>query len=94
MCEQSMKGWSHNDMIHSYCNFSIFVAGNSEKLGRSDKIIYIESYYGGSHSQLMDLLHDEFGGDLYTLPASKWNWRMRISALYFSEIIPHGKKYR
>ena len=58
-----------------------------------ESIIYLESYYGGSHRQMVDLLQKEFGGDLYTLPCSKWNWRMRISALHFSQIIPTDKLY-
>ena len=42
---------------------------------------------------MVDLLHREFGGDLYTLPATKWNWRMRISALHFTDAISKDKKY-
>ncbi len=62
-----------------------------EKLG--NKIVFLESYYGGSHRQMIDLLQEEFGGDLYTLPPSKWNWRMRLSAMHFSEVIPADKEY-
>ena len=42
---------------------------------------------------MVDLLKREFGGQVYTLPATKWNWRMRISALHFSEIIPTDETY-
>jgi hypothetical protein len=57
------------------------------------RVIYIEPYYGGSHKQMVDHLQQEFGGDLYTLPSSKWNWRMRMSALHFSDAIPKDKPY-
>ncbi|XP_064394952.1 tRNA-queuosine alpha-mannosyltransferase-like [Halichondria panicea] len=57
-------------------------------------VLYIEPYYGGSHQQLMDLLMEELPGDLYTLPATKWHWRMRTSALHFSLTLPHKESYR
>ena len=65
--------------------------GNDSEVYR--KILFIEPYYGGSHRQLVDLLCKEFSGDVYTLPASKWNWRMRVSSLYFSETIPVDVEY-
>ena len=59
--------------------------------------VFIEPFYGGSHRQLMDLLLSlpEMGGALlFTLPASKWHWRMRVSALHFADAIPHNSSYR
>lgn len=59
--------------------------------------VFIEPFYGGSHRQLMDLLLSlqEVGGAvLFTLPASKWHWRMRVSALHFADAIPHCSSYR
>ena len=58
------------------------------------RLLLIEPFYGGSHRQLTDLLLGEFGGDLYSLPPKKWHWRMRVSALYFAQIIPHKDTYR
>lgn len=58
------------------------------------KTLYLESYYGGSHKRMIDLLQQEYGGDIYSLPATKWNWRMRTSALHFSETIPKDKEYK
>lgn len=56
----------------------------------SDTILYIEPYYGGSHKQMIDLLQREFGGVVYSLPDTKWHWRMRTSALHFAQVIPQG----
>lgn len=57
-------------------------------------MIFIEPFYGGSHKQLLDLLQEQLGGDLYTLPAKKWHWRMRVSALHFALTIPREHTYK
>lgn len=55
----------------------------------------MEPFYGGSHKQLLDtVLHQtKLQFDLFTLPAKKWHWRARTSALYFSQVIPLEHKY-
>lgn len=58
-------------------------------------VLLVEPFYGGSHKQLIDLLAGETPGCLLCcLPAKKWHWRMRTSALYLSQKIPYGKNYK
>ncbi len=50
-------------------------------------ILALEPYYGGSHKQFLDALagHSRHDWSLTTLPAYKWKWRMRHSALTLAE---------
>lgn len=50
-------------------------------------IIFIESFYGGSHKNFLDGLVKYSSHDIvpFTLPARFWKWRLRSSALYFAE---------
>jgi glycosyltransferase involved in cell wall biosynthesis len=51
------------------------------------RILALEPYYGGSHRAVLDLLVEHVDADwtLLTLPARKWKWRMRGSAITMAE---------
>ncbi|MDH4034394.1 MAG: DUF3524 domain-containing protein, partial [candidate division Zixibacteria bacterium] len=53
------------------------------------KILALEPYYGGSHKAFLDgwVRHSRHDWTVLGLPASKWKWRMRHSAITFSEQI-------
>ncbi|XP_058059816.1 glycosyltransferase-like domain-containing protein 1-like isoform X1 [Anopheles bellator] len=60
-------------------------------------ILVLEAFYGGSHKQLLDVIlkdlhQNEY--DLYTLPAKKWHWCARMSALHFASQIPFSHQFR
>jgi glycosyltransferase involved in cell wall biosynthesis len=59
-------------------------------------ILMLEPFYGGSHKQLIDLLVCSLGEaavTLLTLPAKKWHWRARTSALWLSQNIPTSPSF-
>uniref|UniRef100_A0A182QDU7 tRNA-queuosine alpha-mannosyltransferase n=1 Tax=Anopheles farauti TaxID=69004 RepID=A0A182QDU7_9DIPT len=61
------------------------------------QILILEAFYGGSHKQLVDVLvkHlNETEYDLLTIPAKKWHWCARMSALQFAGRIPINHQYR
>lgn len=61
------------------------------------EVLIIEPFCGGSHKQLVDYLVKSFAGKLqlspFTLPAKKWHWRARTSALHFAQAVPEGKTF-
>ncbi len=53
------------------------------------RILALEPYYGGSHRAFLDgwLKRSRHDWTLLTLPAAKWKWRMRHSAITFAQEI-------
>jgi len=53
------------------------------------RILALEAYYGGSHRAFLDTLvgHSRHEFTVMTLPARKWKWRMRGSAIWFAQEI-------
>ncbi|MBN2591385.1 MAG: DUF3524 domain-containing protein [Sedimentisphaerales bacterium] len=63
------------------------------------KILALESYYGGSHKAFIDVLSNtgKHNWTILTLPANKWKWRMRHSAITFAQqsadLLKKGKSW-
>lgn len=55
-------------------------------------IIFIESFYGGSHKNFMDGLikYSRHAITPITLPSRFWKWRLRSAALYIAEAYGHA----
>ncbi|MHC4271066.1 MAG: tRNA-queuosine alpha-mannosyltransferase domain-containing protein [Planctomycetota bacterium] len=51
------------------------------------RILALEPYYGGSHKAFLDgwINKSKHNWTLLSLPAYKWKWRMRHSAIHFAE---------
>jgi glycosyltransferase involved in cell wall biosynthesis len=51
------------------------------------RLLVLEPYFGGSHRAVLECLLPDLGWDydLVTLPARKWKWRMRGSAITFAD---------
>lgn len=66
------------------------------------QLLILEPFYGGSHKQLLDTLTSRLDHDssaapltyhLVTLPAKKWHWRARTSALKLSQMVERDHEY-
>ncbi len=53
------------------------------------KLLFLESYFGGSHAEFAKGLveYSRYDIDLITMPEKNWRWRMRGAALYFFDSI-------
>ncbi len=59
------------------------------------RILFLESFYGGSHREVADALvaNSAHEIDLRTLPARFWKWRMRGAGLHFAHEIDDASSY-
>lgn len=59
------------------------------------RILFIESFYGGSHQDFADgyINNSRHEIKIFTLPARYWKWRMRGAAFYFAEKIQNPEDY-
>lgn len=59
----------------------------ADSAGERLRVLVLEPYYGGSHRAVLDglLANLEVEADLLTLPARKWKWRMRGSAITMAQ---------
>jgi glycosyltransferase involved in cell wall biosynthesis len=61
----------------------------------SRNILFLESFYGGSHREFADGLvqHSRHRIELHTLPARFWRWRMRGAALHFAGAVARPAEF-
>lgn len=59
------------------------------------KILFLESFYGGSHKAFADgfIKHSRHEITLMTLPARFWKWRMRGASLWFAEKVKNPEEF-
>ncbi len=62
---------------------------------KSYKILFLESFYSGSHKAFADGLirNSRHKIDILTMSARFWKWRMKGAALYFAEQIKNLEEY-
>lgn len=62
---------------------------------KSHKILFLESFYSGSHKAFANGLirNSKYNFDILTMPARFWKWRMKGAALYFANQIKNPEKY-
>jgi glycosyltransferase involved in cell wall biosynthesis len=58
-------------------------------------VLFVESYYGGSHAAFADglIAHSRHRIDLISLPATDWRWRTRVAAFELARLVPDPGRY-
>jgi glycosyltransferase involved in cell wall biosynthesis len=62
---------------------------------KTHKILFLESFYSGSHKAFADGLirNSKYKIEILAMPARFWKWRMKGAALYFAEQIKNMEEY-
>lgn len=69
--------------------------GDSTQNPPARSVVFLESFYGGSHREFADCFaeHSQHNVDILTLPDRHWGWRMRWSAKLFAEQLLKRERY-
>lgn len=72
------------------------IHSNSAETPTRRSVVFLESFYGGSHKEFSDCFvrHSRHNVDVLTLPDKNWGWRMRWAARFFAEQLLRRGRYQ